>query len=106
MKALKLKLGTHKDSGLLCIYRRVYQNQGQGPISRVTSLARFYKIIKNIVALFSRTVRVTKLNPGTHMESGLMYHVYRNQGQGPVTHGVKSIDMFYVAILPCYHVLR
>ena len=57
--------------------------------------------MKNFVALFSRTVRVTKLEPGTLMESGLMYHVYQNQGQGPITHGVKSFDMFYVAMSPC-----
>ena len=48
---------------------------------------------------FLRTVRVTKLKPGTHMESGLMYHVYWTQGQGPITHGVKSLDRFYVSML-------
>ena len=30
-----------------------------------------------------------------------MYHVFRNQGQGPITHGLKSLDRFYDAILPC-----
>ena len=35
------------------------------------------------------------------MESGLMYPVYQNQGQGPITHEVKFLDKFYVAMLPC-----
>ena len=29
-----------------------------------------------------------------------MYCVYQNQDQGPITHGVKSLDRFYVAMLP------
>ena len=38
---------------------------------------------------------------GTYMDSGLMFHVSRNQGQGPITHGLKSLDRFYNAMLPC-----
>ena len=58
MKAVKLKLGTHMDNGLMYC---VYQNQGQELITlRVTSLDRFY-INEKFVTLFSRTVRVTKL---------------------------------------------
>ena len=34
------------------------------------------------------------------MYSGLMYHVYWIQGQGPITHGVESLDWFYIAMLP------
>ena len=30
-----------------------------------------------------------------------MYPVYWNQGQGPITHGVKSLARFYIAILLC-----
>ena len=30
-----------------------------------------------------------------------MYHVFRNQGQGPITRGLKSLDRFYDAMLPC-----
>ena len=30
-----------------------------------------------------------------------MYSVFRNQGQGPITQGLKSLDRFYDAILPC-----
>ena len=35
------------------------------------------------------------------MDSGLLYRVFRNQGQGPITHGLKSLDRFYNAMLPC-----
>ena len=48
---------------------------------------------------FSRTVRVTKLKLGIHMSNGLMYHVYLNQGQGPITLGVTSLDRFYNILL-------
>ena len=34
------------------------------------------------------------------MGSGLMYHVFWNSGQGPITHGLKSLDRFYDAMLP------
>ena len=57
--------------------------------------------MKSFVALYSRTVKVTKLKPGTHMGRGMMYCLYQNQGQGPITHGVKSLDWFYSATLPC-----
>ena len=30
-----------------------------------------------------------------------MYHVFRNQGQGFITHGLKSLDRFSDAMLPC-----
>ena len=73
MKAIKLKLGTHMEGGLLY---RVDKNQVQGPVTRVTSLDRFYNLLlMNFVVLFSRTVRVTKLKPDTHMDSGLIYRV-------------------------------
>ena len=35
------------------------------------------------------------------MGSGLMYRVFRNQSQGPITYGLKSLDRFYDAMLPC-----
>ena len=41
------------------------------------------------------------LKNGTCMDSGLTYRVFRNQGQGPITRGLKSFDRFYVATLPC-----
>ena len=33
--------------------------------------------------------------------SELMNHVFRNQDQGPITHGLKSLGRFYDAMLPC-----
>ena len=35
------------------------------------------------------------------MNSGLMYLVFTNQGQGPINHGLKSFDRFYDTMLPC-----
>ena len=37
---------------------------------------------------------------GDKVETWYM-HVYWNQGQGPLTHGVKFLDRFCVAMLPC-----
>ena len=30
-----------------------------------------------------------------------MYSIFRSQAQGPITHGLKSLDKFYNAMLPC-----
>ena len=30
-----------------------------------------------------------------------MHLVFRNQGHGPITHGLKSLDRFYDSVLPC-----
>ena len=35
------------------------------------------------------------------MDRWLLYHVFWNQSQGPIIHGLKSLDRFYDAILPC-----
>ena len=43
---------------------------------------------KNFVTDFSGTVKAVKLKLGTHRDNGLMYAVYPNQGQGPITLGV------------------
>ena len=40
-------------------------------------------------------MKVVKLKLGTHVDHGLMYHVYCNQGQRPITLGVTSFDRFY-----------
>ena len=44
---------------------------------------------------FSGTMKVIKLKLGTHMDSGLFYRVYKNQGQGPISLGVTSLDRFH-----------
>ena len=36
-----------------------------------------------------------KLKLGTHIYSGLLYHIYQNQGQGPITLGVTFLDRLY-----------
>ena len=41
------------------------------------------------------------LKTGTGMDIGFMYLVFRNQGQGPITYGLKSLDRFFNAMLPC-----
>ena len=48
---------------------------------------------------FSGTMEVVKLKFNTHMDNGLMYPVYRIQGQGPITLGVASFDRFYNLLL-------
>ena len=35
------------------------------------------------------------------MDIALMYHIFRNQGPGPTTHELKSLDRFNDAKLPC-----
>ena len=40
-------------------------------------------------------MKAVKLKLGTHMDNGLMFGVYQNQGQGHITLGVTSLDMFY-----------
>ena len=61
MKAVKLKLGTHMDKGLMY---RVYQKQGQGPITLgLTSLDRFYNlpIRKNFSHFFLKNCKGYKV---------------------------------------------
>ena len=73
------------------------------PSFRPTSSDKFF------VTLFSRTVRATKMKLGTHIPSGLMYCVYQNQGQGPITLGVASLNRFYNVPLMknfCFRILR
>ena len=40
-------------------------------------------------------MKAIKLKLGIHMESGLLYRVYQNRGQGPITLGVISLDRLY-----------
>ena len=78
MKAVKLKFGTYMDIGLMYL---VYQNEGQGPITRtVSSLDRFYNLplMKSFCHTFLKNCKGYKVETGTHMDSGLMYFVYQN----------------------------
>ena len=74
-----LKLGTHVDSG------QMYRDSGIGLlllicpfISSFFFLANFHTL-KVFVTLFSGSVRPRRLKLGTHVDSGQLYRVYRNQ---------------------------
>ena len=78
----RLKHGTHVDSGQMY---RVYRNQAAGFIRPFISSFFFlsnFQTLKFFVTLFSATVRPRKLKHGTHVDSGQMYRVYRNQAAG------------------------
>ena len=72
MKAIKLKLGSHLDNGLMY---RVDRKQGQRPITLgVTSLDTFYylPLLKKIVTDISGTRKAVKLKFGTHIHTWTM----------------------------------
>ena len=75
----KLTLGTHVDSGQMYC---VYQNQAAAAYSSLYFSFFFlsnFQTLKFFVTLFSGIVRPKRLKLGTHMDSGQMYRVYRNQ---------------------------
>ena len=75
----RLKQGTHVDSGQMYL---VYQNQDAAAYLSFISSFFFlfnYQTLKNFVTFFSGTVRSRRLKLGTHVDSGQMYGVYRNQ---------------------------
>ena len=73
-----MKLGTHVDSGQMY---RVYRNQAT---AAYLSLYFFiflssYQTLKFFITFFSGPVRSRRLKLGTHVDSGQMFRVYRNQ---------------------------
>ena len=80
MRPRRLKLGTHVDSGQMY---PVFSNQAATLIYPFISSFFFlsnFQTLKFFVTLFSTsTVRPRRLKLGTHMDSGQMYRVYRNQ---------------------------
>ena len=75
----RLKLATHMDSGQMY---RVYWNQAAAAYSSFyffIFLSLQFSNINLFCQLFSGTVRPRRLKLGTNMESGQIYHVYRNQ---------------------------
>ena len=49
-------------------------------------------------------MKAVKLKLGTHMDNGLMYYVYQNQGQEHITRGITSFDRFYnLLIMKNFH---
>ena len=65
-----------------------YQNQAAAYLSLyfLIFLSVQFSNIKMFFALFSGTVRHTKLKLGTHMDNGWMYHVYQNQAAAFLSH--------------------
>ena len=79
MRPRRLKLGTHVGSGQ--IYH-VYWNQAAAAYMYLyffIFLSLQFSTLKFFVTLFLGTVKPRRLKLGTPMESGQMYHVYRNQ---------------------------
>ena len=79
MRPRRLKFGRHVNSGQMY---RVYRNQAAALICPLISSFFFlsnFQILKYFVTLFSGTVRPRRLKLGTHMDSGQVYRVYRNQ---------------------------
>ena len=75
----RLKLGTHMDS--VQMYR-VYRNQATAGYSSLYFFIFFlsnFQTLKFFNTLLSGTVRPKRLKLGTHVNSGWMYRVYRNQ---------------------------
>ena len=68
--------GTHMDNGWMYC---VYWNQAAAVYSSLFFLSNF-QTLNIFVTLFSGIVRPTKMKRGTHIDSGHMYRVYRNEG--------------------------
>ena len=73
-------LGTHVDSGQMY---RVYWNRAAAAYLSLYFFIFFFlsnfQTLKFFVTLFSGTVRPRRLKNGTHVDSGQMYRVDRNQ---------------------------
>ena len=79
MRPRRLILNTHIDSGQMY---HMYWNQAAAAYSShcfFIFLSLKFSTLKYFVTLFSGTVRPRRLKLGTHVGSGQMYHVYRNQ---------------------------
>ena len=107
MKARKAKVCINMDNDrIYCVYRI----RGQGSIILgVISFGRFSKKLKCILLnnFYVCSPTLMKLIPHLGalkncMDSALMYLVFRNRAQGPITHGLKSFDRFYNTMLPCW----
>ena len=75
----RLKLGTNVDSGLIIVYTGIRLLLLIRPIISSFFFLSNYQTLKIFVTFFSGTVRSRRLKLGTHVDSGQMYRVYRNQ---------------------------
>ena len=74
-----MQIGTHMDNGQMY---HVYQNQAAAAYSSFyfsIFLSLKFSTLKFFITLFSVTVRPRTLKLGTHVDSGQVYHIYRNQ---------------------------
>ena len=92
--------GIHVDSGQMY---RVYRNQAGAhcPFISLFFFLSDFQILKCFVTLFSRTVRPRRLKLGTHVDSGQMYRVYRNQ-----TAATYSYPYFFIFFLSNFQTLK
>ena len=75
----RLKLGTHMDNGWM---HRVYRNHAAAlirPFIYFHFSLQFSSIKSFFITLFSGTVRPRRLKHGTHVDSGQMHRLYKNQ---------------------------
>ena len=109
-KARKAKVCINMDNDwIYCVYRI----RGQGSIILgIMSLGRFSKKLKCILLNNFYVCSPTLMKLISHlgalkncMDTALMYLVFRNQGHGPITHGLKSFDRIYNTMLPCWSYL-
>ena len=68
-----------------------------------------FQTLNFFVSLFSETVRPRRLKLGTHLDSGQMYHVYRNQAAALIFSFTSSF--FFLSKFPnikifCHRFLR
>ena len=92
VRSKRLKLGTLVDSGQMY---RVYRNQAAALICPFISSFFFlsnFQTLKFFVTLFSWTVRRRRLKLGTHVDSGQMYRVYRNQAAAAYSSFISSFS--------------
>ena len=79
LRPRRLKLGTHVGSGQMS---HVYWNEAAAAYSFLyffNFLSLQFPTLKFFISLFSGTVRPRGLKLGTHVDSGQVYQVYRNQ---------------------------
>ena len=71
---------------------RVYRNQAAAAYLSLYSFFFLsnYQTLKYFITLFSGTVRSRRLKLGTHMDSGQMYRVYRNQAAALICPSISS----------------
>ena len=57
--------------------------------------------MKNVCCTFLKNCKGNKIETWYTHGQWVDVLCFRNQGQGPITHGLKSLDRFYDAMLPC-----